>query len=110
VEAAPAAEVAPVVEAAATAEAAPAGAQAGPDPDWQTLRAGRVIGALERWLIFTLVLHAQYSLVGLVLTAKSIARFRQLEEASFAEYYLLGTLYSLVIALFFGLGLRAMLP
>jgi len=89
---------------------APAGAQAGPDPDWQTLRAGRVIGALERWLIFTLVLHAQYSLVGLVLTAKSIARFRQLEEASFAEYYLLWTLYSLVIALFFGLGLRAMLP
>jgi len=43
-------------------------------------------------------------------TAKSITRFRQLEEASFAEYYLLGTLYSLVIALFFGLGLRAMLP
>src|SRR5690606_25658737 len=47
-EATPPAEAAPALEAAAAAEAAPAGAQAGPDPDWQTLRAGRVIGALER--------------------------------------------------------------
>src|SRR5690606_7072646 len=70
---APAPEAAPALEAAAAAEVAPAGTQADLDPDWQTLRAGRVIGALERWLIFTLVLHAQYSLVGLVLTAKSIA-------------------------------------
>lgn len=75
--------------------------------DWQTLRAGRVIGVLERWLIVTLVLISQYALLGLVLTAKSIARFRQLEEARFAEYYLLGTLYSLLIALLVGLGLRA---
>lgn len=77
--------------------------------DQATLRAGRTIGILERWLIVTLILISQYALLGLVLTAKSIARYKQLEHADFAEYYLLGTLYSTLIALFAGLGLRSIL-
>ncbi|HHV43826.1 MAG TPA: hypothetical protein GXX57_04055 [Firmicutes bacterium] len=69
-----------------------------------TLQAGRVIGVLERWIICTLVLVSQYGLIGLVLTAKSVARFKQIqEEATFAEYYLMGTLYSTLIALVAGI-------
>lgn len=74
------------------------------------LRAGRIIGVLERWLIVTLLLVSQYSLIGLVLTAKSIVRFPKFETVpTFAEYYLLGTLYSTFIALIAGLWLRSLL-
>ena len=41
----------------------------------------------------------QYSAVGLVLTAKSIARYDRIsKDQSFAEYYLLGTLLSTICA------------
>ena len=40
-----------------------------------------------------------YGSIALVLTAKSLARFKQLENKEFAEKYLVGTLISLVIAL-----------
>ena len=39
-----------------------------------------------------------YTAVALVFTAKSIARYKQLEEKEFAERYLIGTLLSLFIA------------
>lgn len=71
------------------------------------LHAGRVIGTLERWIIVTLTLAGQYALIGLVITAKSIARFKRLEhDPQFAEYYLMGTLYSTLIGLFIGQGMR----
>lgn len=39
----------------------------------------------------------QYSAAGLVLTAKSIARYDKIsKESDFAEYYLIGTLLSLL--------------
>lgn len=42
----------------------------------------------------------QYSAIGLVLTAKSIARYNKItENQEFAEYYLLGTLLSTVIVI-----------
>lgn len=42
----------------------------------------------------------QYSAIGLVLTAKSIARYDKIaHEPEFAEYYLLGTLLSTVVAI-----------
>lgn len=42
----------------------------------------------------------EYSAIGLVLTAKSIARYDKIaHEPEFAEYYLLGTLLSTVIAI-----------
>ena len=41
----------------------------------------------------------QYSAVGLVLTAKSIARYDRIsKDQAFAEYYLLGTLLSTICA------------
>ena len=60
-------------------------------------RIGATIGILERLLIAALVL-AGTRRIGLVVTAKTIARFRQLEDRQFAEYYLLGTLASVSLA------------
>ena len=60
---------------------------------------GNIIGKLERVIISVLVLLNQYGAVGFVLTAKSIARYKQLEDKKFAEKYLVGTLASILISL-----------
>lgn len=72
-------------------------------------QAGRVIGVLERLLVLLLVTQDQWGAVGLVVAAKSIARFRQLEERDFAEKYLVGTLTSVLIAVGSGWLVRAVL-
>lgn len=57
--------------------------------------AGRLIGTLERMIMLILISRGQYSAAGLVLTAKSIARYDRIsKDQDFAEYYLLGTLMS----------------
>lgn len=61
--------------------------------------AGNVIGKLERTIAAVLLLCNQFAAIGLVLTAKSIARFKQLEDKNFAERYLIGTLLSLTVSL-----------
>ncbi|WFR57192.1 DUF3307 domain-containing protein [Anaerocolumna sp. AGMB13025] len=60
---------------------------------------GAAIGILEREIILTLSLLGQFSAIGFVITAKSIARFKQLEDKDFAEIYLIGTLVSVLIAI-----------
>lgn len=66
-------------------------------------RVGAVIGILERLIVVALVLVSQYAAIGLVVTAKTIARFKQLDDRQFAEYYLLGTLASIVTAILTGM-------
>lgn len=62
--------------------------------------AGSFIGLLERIIIVIFLSIGQYSAIGLVLTAKSIARYNKIsEDKEFAEYYLLGTLLSTIIAI-----------
>ena len=62
--------------------------------------AGSFIGLLERIAILLFLSINQYSAIGLVLTAKSIARYNKISESKeFAEYYLLGTLLSTIIAI-----------
>ena len=68
-------------------------------------RAGRIIGKLERFIIVILMLTGQASAIGFVLTAKSIARFKQFEAKGFAERYLVGTLASTAFAIFTALVL-----
>lgn len=59
--------------------------------------AGAWIGNLERLLSGTLILLGQFSAVGLTMTAKSIARYDEIvKNPAFAEYYLIGTLYSIL--------------
>ncbi|MGH2466384.1 MAG: DUF3307 domain-containing protein [Candidatus Limnocylindrales bacterium] len=73
--------------------------QAGPPPE----RVGQAIGVLERLLVVVLVLLRAEAAIGFVLAAKTIARFKQLDDREFAEYYLLGTLASISVAFFSGL-------
>ncbi|SCG86381.1 putative protein [Methanobacterium congolense] len=67
---------------------------------------GALIGMLERILIFSLVLVDQYAAISIVFAAKSIARFKELDNRSIAEYYLLGTFLSLTTAVIIGIIFR----
>lgn len=69
----------------------------------------RYIGIIERALIVTLVSFGHVSSIGIIFTAKSLARYRELGENRFVEYYLLGTLSSLLIALIGGLYINNVL-
>ncbi len=62
-------------------------------------RIGATIGALERLLIVALVLTRAEAAIGFVIAAKTLARFKQLDDRGFAEYYLLGTLASVSVAI-----------
>jgi hypothetical protein len=75
------------------------------DEDGSSLRnAGMYIGWLERSLVLTALLLRSPATVGLVLAAKSIARFPELGKSErFAEYFLIGTLLSLLLAIFAGI-------
>ena len=70
----------------------------------QVENAGMYIGWLERFLVLTAILVQSPSMVGLILTGKSIARFPDLKER-FAEYFLIGTLLSIGLAVLGGLVL-----
>ena len=62
--------------------------------------AGRVIGHLERGLIFALVLLGQPEGVGLLIAAKSILRFGAVrDDRALSEYVIIGTLASFAWAL-----------
>ncbi|MGH2103357.1 DUF3307 domain-containing protein, partial [Aerococcus urinaeequi] len=67
--------------------------------------AGAMIGNLERILSAIFLSLNALSSIGLIYTAKSIARFKLIEEnQGFAEYYLIGTLFSIlfvVVSYFF---------
>lgn len=61
--------------------------------------AGSIIGVLERILILLILTMNAYSSIGLVITAKSVARYKKIsEDPYFSENYLLGTLLSTIIA------------
>lgn len=97
----PAAEAAPAKPAAPVAGApAPLGASA---------RVGSTIGILERILIVVFVLTGTDVAIGFVVAAKTLARFKLLDDRAFAEYYLLGTLASVAVAIVSALVGRAAL-
>ncbi|WP_425370112.1 hypothetical protein KST09_05755 [Fusobacterium animalis] len=75
----------------------------------EELKAGNIIGKLERIIIAILLLNNQFGVIGFVLTAKSIARFKQMENRNFAEKYLIGTLTSFLIVLLSVLILKGLL-
>ncbi|WP_438832780.1 DUF3307 domain-containing protein [Streptococcus pluranimalium] len=62
--------------------------------------AGAAIGFLERIIIGICILFGQFTSIGLVFTAKSIARYNKISEnPAFAEYYLIGSLFSILSVL-----------
>ena len=70
---------------------------------------GAVVGVLERLLIVILILDHAEAAIGLVIAAKTLARFKQLDERAFAEKYLVGTLASVTVAVASALAARAVL-
>lgn len=64
--------------------------------------AGRVIGILERIFVYYFVLNGQLTAIGFILAAKSFARFKDLDQREFAEYVLIGTLLSALLAMLVG--------
>lgn len=62
----------------------------------ESVAAGSLIGSLERIVMLILLVVGQWVGLTIVIAAKSIARFKQLEDKKFSEYYLIGTLYSII--------------
>jgi len=60
--------------------------------------AGRIIGYLERALVFLLGFNRQFSAIGFIIAAKSLIRFESAKDRVFAEYFIVGTFCSILIA------------
>src|SRR5215831_3147153 len=69
----------------------------------QLQNAGLYIGWLERFLVITALLLQSPATIGLILTAKSIARYPEFKSEHFAEYFLIGTLLSISVAIVGGI-------
>lgn len=61
-------------------------------------RGGEIIGYLERVLVVIMMFTKNYSAIGLIFTAKSITRQKRFADEAFAEYYLIGSLLSILLA------------
>lgn len=78
--------------------------------DQREYNAGRIIGILERWLMYAVIVVSQnYNVIAFILAAKGFARFRQLEEREFAEYVLIGTLASTLVTILISQGVVGVL-
>ncbi len=64
----------------------------------EVINAGLYIGWLERLLVLTALVLQSPGTVGFILAAKSIARYPELKSVRFAEYFLIGTLISVTMA------------
>jgi len=73
--------------------------------------AGRYIGWFERAVLFAFVIGGEPQAAAVALAAKSFARFPSLrdDEEGFAEYFLIGSLASIAIAVGAAMGTRAAL-
>jgi len=80
-------------------------------PDDNNKDTGRMVGYLERILVFSLLINGEFAAIAFVLTAKSVARSleigRSKNPTSLSEYYIIGTLLSMtsVFIIAFALGL-----
>lgn len=75
----------------------------------QDLSRGKVIGYLERLLVVALILMGSFHAVGFIVAAKSLTRFKQMDDRDWAEYFLLGTLTSFLLAIIYGVVLKIVL-
>jgi len=70
---------------------------------------GRIIGMIERILIFFFILAGEYAAIGFIIAAKGFTRFRELDNRDFAEYVLIGTLLSSLSAITIALLIKSVL-
>ena len=71
----------------------------------QALRAGRYIGLFERLLVSLGMIMQQWELIVAVIALKTVARYRELDNQITAEYFLVGSLVSLLWAVLVTIGL-----
>lgn len=62
------------------------------------VKTGKYIGIMERMLILIFLSGNYMTSIGFVIAVKSLTRFKLLENKAFSEYYLLGTLSSVLYA------------
>ncbi len=75
----------------------------------QQVRRGRVIGYLERLMVVLVVCLGAYSAIAFIVAAKSLARFKKLDHQEWAEYFIVGTLCSLLCGTLSGFALKVLL-
>lgn len=64
-------------------------------------RSGAVIGTLERMLTAVVFLLGSYGTIGVIFAAKTLTRYQRIiGEPEFSEYYLIGTLGSMLLSIF----------
>jgi hypothetical protein len=68
--------------------------------DSRELHRGKIIGVIERILFFFFVVTNNYASIAFILTAKGITRYKELDDKNFAEYFLIGTLLSSALSIF----------
>ena len=82
--------------------------QEGQTVDAEEYERGRLIGNLERTLLVILVAVDAYAAIAVVVAAKGLIRVHELTtDRDFAEYFLIGTLASGLVAIGAGLAVRA---
>ncbi len=64
---------------------------------------GKLIGILERTFIYFLILFREIGAIAIIIALKSLARFNKLDDRDFAEYFLIGSLLSILVATFPGI-------
>ena len=66
------------------------------------------IGMIERTLILIFILAGQFQAIGFLVAAKSVFRFSEIQKDGNpkAEYFLLGTLVSFLVAVVVGMGIK----
>lgn len=77
--------------------------------DCSEINRGRLIGNLERILLVILVAFGNYEALGFLVAAKGLIRSKDLEDRNWAEYFLVGTLASVLVAVGVGLCVRLVL-
>jgi len=57
--------------------------------------AGRWIGAFERLILAVGIIAHSWEILAAVIALKTVARFKDMDERAFAEYFLVGSLFSI---------------
>jgi len=73
------------------------------------IQRGRWIGNLERALLLAIIAEGSYPAIAFLIAAKGLIRSKELENRDFAEYFLVGTLASIAVALAAGIVIRGII-
>ncbi len=76
----------------------------------ELLKRGRLIGVLERAVLFVVLVAGSYEALGFIVAAKSLIRSRDFEgDRDLTEYFLIGSLASVAVAVATGTTARYLL-